>query len=480
MSLLSGIDASINEKLAPISDAVSGFVFYSVPLTEAHSVPVILVWLVLVSLFCTVYFGFINFRLFGHAINLVRGKDEKSAGAGEISRFQGLTTTMSATIGLGNIAGVAVAVSVGGPGAVFWMVLMGLFGMSTKFLEASLGVKYRETLPDGRFSGGAMYYLSKGLAEKGLGSLGKVFAVFFAVCCIGGTLGAGNMFQANQTFHQLVIISGGEEASFWADKGWLFGLLLAALVGAVILGGIQSIAKVASKIVPIMGGIYILAGFIVIAMHYTRIPSALADIFTYAFSGEAAFGGMLGAIIQGVRRAVFSNEAGTGSASIAHSVVKTDIPVSQGIVAMIGPFVDTVIVCLVTALVIVITGVYNTGGEMEGVALTSRAFESAIPWFPYILALTVFLFAFSTMISWSYYGLKAVTYLLGETKSVDITYKLIFCGFVVLGTCSNLKVVLDLSDAIFFLMAIPNVIGLYILAPDIKKDLKKYLQSIEK
>lgn len=480
MSFLSGLDDAINQIILPVSEAISAFVFFPIPVGGDQSMPIILIWLVAISLFCTVYFGFINFRLFGHAIQLVRGKDDKAVGEGEITRFQALTTTMSATIGLGNIAGVAVAVSVGGPGAVFWMVLMGFFGMSTKFLEASLGVKYRDTLPGGHYSGGAPYYLSKGLAEKGFPRMGKIFAVFFAICCIGGTLGAGNMFQANQTFRQLVNISGGSELSFWADKGWLFGVLLALLVGAVILGGIRSIAAVASKIVPFMGLLYVLAGLVVIGVHYDRILPALGDIFTYAFSPDAAFGGMLGALIQGVRRAVFSNEAGTGSAGIAHAVARTDQPVSQGIVAMIGPFVDTVVICLITALVIVITGVYNTTGEMEGVALTSRAFETALPWFPYVLALTVFLFAFSTMISWSYYGLKAATYLLGERKSVDLWFKILFCLCIIPGASADLRVVLDLSDAVFFLMAIPNVIGLYMLAPDIKRDLKKYLQTIGK
>lgn len=480
----SGIDQTINAMLEPVTNAISAFVFYSVDIVGGQSLPLILVWLVLASLFCTLYFGFINFRFFKHAFDLVRGKHDTAKGEGDISRFQALTTTMSGTVGLGNIAGVAVAVSVGGPGAVFWMVLMGLFGMSTKFLEASLGVKYRHQLPDGRFSGGPMHYLKDGLADRKIGGMslkyvGIVFGFIFAVCCIASSFGAGNMFQSNQAYHQLVTVAGGEDG-FWGEKGWLFGLILAGLVGAVILGGIKSIANVASKIVPIMGGVYILAGLVVIGANYEAIPSALSSIIEGAFSAEAGLGGLLGAIIQGVRRAAFSNEAGMGSAGIAHAVVKTDQPVSQGLVAMIGPFVDTVIICLVTALVIVITGVYSTGGGMEGVALTSRAFESVIPWFPYVLALTVFLFAFSTMIAWFYYGLKCTTYIFGEKKSVELVFKVLFCAFVVIGASLDLGVVLDFSDALFFVMAIPNVIGLYILAPSIKKDLAEYTKSLEK
>lgn len=472
------ISQTLNDILSPLSDALGAFVFYSVEV-GGHSLPLILLWLVCASLFCTFYFGFVNFRRFGHAIDLVRGKHDKAEGAGEITRFQALTTTMSGTVGLGNIAGVAVAVSIGGPGAVFWMVLMGLFGMSTKFLEASLGVKYRHDLGDGRFSGGPFHYLTDGLKAKGLKGLGLVFGMFFAICCIGGAIGAGNMFQSNQAFQQFVTITGGAEDSAFKNMGWVFGAFLSVLVGFVIIGGVKSIANVASRIVPIMGGIYVLAGLAVILMNVSQIPTAFGEIISGAFGLEAGIGGLIGAILQGVRRAAFSNEAGTGSAGIAHAVVKTNHPVSQGIVAMIGPFVDTVIICLITALVIVITGSYGSEGNMEGVELTSRAFESAFSWFPYVLALTVFLFAFSTMISWAYYGLKATTYIFGERKEVEMIYKILFCLFVIVGASADLSVVINMSDALFFLMAIPNVIGLYILAPEIKRDLKKYEEIID-
>jgi AGCS family alanine or glycine:cation symporter len=468
----------LNQTLSPMTDKLESFVFYSINIGE-HSVPLILLWLVCASLFCTFYFRFLNFRRFGHAIDLVRGKHDKAEGAGEITRFQALTTTMSGTVGLGNIAGVAVAVSIGGPGAVFWMVLMGLFGMSTKFLEASLGVKYRHDLGDGRFSGGPFHYLKDGLKAKGLKGLGIAFGAFFAICCIGGSIGAGNMFQSNQAFQQFVTITGGEQSSSFADSGWVFGVILAILVGIVIIGGVKSIANVASRIVPIMGGVYVLAGLAVILMNFTAIPAAFGEIISGAFGLEAGIGCLIGALLQGVRRAAFSNEAGTGSAGIAHAVVKTDQPVSQGIVAMIGPFIDTVVICMITALVIVITGSYGSEGNMEGVELTSRAFESAFSWFPYVLALTVFLFAFSTMISWAYYGLKATTYLFGERKSTEMIYKVLFCLFVIVGASADLGVIIRMSDSLFFLMAIPNIIGLYILAPEIKRDLKKYEQNID-
>lgn len=474
------IDSLIDEAIEPVASALASIVFYAAPLGEGQAVPLILLWLVAVALFFTVYLGFINFRYFRFGIDLVRGKYDDPDSDGQINRFQALSTTLSGTVGLGNIAGVALAVSVGGPGAVLWMVLMGLFGMSPKFAEATLGIKYRrhnDPANPSRVSGGPMYYLRDGFAKRGYATLGKGLASFFAVCCVGAAFGAGNMFQANQAYRQAVNITGGE-TSVLADLGWLFGLFLAALVGCVIIGGIRSIASAASRIVPIMGGLYLLSGFLVILIHAEAIPEALYKIFTMAFVPEAGLGGFLGAFLTGVQRAVFSNEAGTGSAAIGHSAARTDQPVSQGFVAMLGPFIDTVIICLTTGLVIVVTGAYTQSEGMEGVALTSRAFESGISWFPYILSVTVFLFAFSTMISWSYYGLKCTTYLLGESRAVDFGYKLTFCVFVVIGTSASLGNILLFSDSMYFLMAIPNVIGLYVLAPEVKKDLREYLASL--
>jgi len=474
------IDSRIDQIFEPFSQGLASVVFYAAPVT-GFDIKLILVWLVIASVFLTLYFGFINIRCFGHAFNVLRGKYDTPGSDGEISRFQSLATSLSGTVGLGNIAGVAVAVSVGGPGAVFWMAVMGFFGMSAKFAEAALGVKYRhhrdEDHPD-RISGGPMYYLRDAFDNRNIPYVGHVLAGIFAVCCIGGALGAGNMFQANQAYQQVLNVTGGEE-SFLADKGWLFGLFLAVLVGSVIIGGLKWIAAAASKIVPVMGIIYLVAGLIVIGIHYQSIPGAFVTIFQMALAPEAGLGGLLGALLMGVQRAAFSNEAGVGSAAIVHSTARTNEPISQGFVGMLGPFVDTIVICMVTALVIVISGAYVDGAEMEGVALTSRAFESAIPWFPYVLSLTVFLFAYSTMIAWSYYGLKCSTYLFGEKTYVELIYKVIFCLFVIVGSSAALDNVILFSDAMIFAMAIPNIIGLYVLAPSLRKDLKEYLQNIK-
>lgn len=345
-----------------------------------------------------------------------------------------------------------------------------------------MGVKYRhheaKDHPE-KISGGPMYYLRDAFDNRNIPYVGHVFAALFAVCCIGGSIGGGNMFQANQAYMQLVNVTG-QEASWWADKGWLFGLMLAFLVGLVIIGGLKSIARVTSKLVPVMGGIYLFTGLIVILINFANIPAALVSIFQMAFVPEAGFGGVLGAILVGVQRASFSNEAGLGSAAIVHSTAKTDKPVSQGFVGMLGPFIDTVIICMVTALVIVISGTYEQGNGMEGVELTSRAFESAIPGSRFILTLTVFLFAYSTLITWSYYGLKCATYLFGQKDVVELGYKIIFCAFVVIGAAAKLENVIGFTDAMILSMGIPNIIGLYVLAPELKRDLKEYIQSIVK
>ena len=413
-----------------------------------------------------------------HAIHLIRGDYADPKDAGELSHFQALATALSGTVGLGNIAGVAIAVSIGGPGATFWMILAGLMGMSLKFAECTLGVKYRNEYPDGTVSGGPMYYLSKGLAEKNKAGLGKFLAVFFAVCCIAGALGGGNMFQANQSFQQFVIVTGGE-SGFMADKGWLFGLVVAAIVGAVIIGGIKSIARVTEKVVPFMAVVYCTAAIIIILANITEVPGAFAAIFTGAFSAEGVTGGAIGALIQGFKRAAFSNEAGIGSAAIAHSAVRTKEPITEGLVALHEPFIDTVVICTMTALVIVITGTYSNEAGMSGVELTSSAFESVFSWFPYILALAVILFAFSTMISWSYYGVKCWTYLVGENKKAEMAFKLIFCVFVVIGSSMNLGPVVDFADSAIFAMAIVNIIGLYILFPVVKRELESYWSRLQ-
>lgn len=471
------IDEAINNAVAPVADAVSKVIFFSIPVGGAQ-LPLIVLWLIIAATVFTVYFGFIQFRVPMLAIRLIRGVYDDPKHAGEVSHFQALATAVSGTVGLGNIAGVAVAVSIGGPGATFWMVLAGLLGMASKFTECTLGVKYRNEYPDGSISGGPMYYLSKGLALQNKAALGKFLAVFFAICCIFGSFGGGNMFQANQAFQQVVIVTGGD-TSFMADKGWLFGVLLAAVTGAVIIGGIQSIAKVTEKLVPFMAIWYLATGLIIILMNLDKLGWAFGQIFEGAFTGAGATGGVIGALIQGFKRAAFSNEAGVGSASIAHSAVRTSEPATEGIVSTLEPFIDTVVICTMTALIIIITGSLTTGAGLTGVELTSHAFGSAVSWFPYLLSVAVLLFAFSTMVSWSYYGLKAWTYLVGEGKAKEMIFKLVFLAFIVIGSSMSLGPVIDFSDAAIFAMSLANIVGLYMLMPVVKREVNQYLAKIK-
>lgn len=439
-----------------------------------YGLPFVLVWLIAGAVFFTIFMKFVNFRAFRLSIDIVRGVFSSPAEKGEVTHFQALTTALSATVGLGNIAGVAVAISLGGPGATFWMIMAGLLGMSTKFVECTLGVKYRDIDKDGVVSGGPMYYLSKGLAEMNKPLLGKVLAVFFAIMCIGGSFGGGNMFQVNQAFELFSGVTG-----MGKGFGWVFGLIMAFLVGIVIIGGIKSIARATEKIVPFMVAIYSIAVIVILFVHFTDIPHAFGLILKGAFSPEAIAGGFVGVLIQGFRRAAFSNEAGIGSAPIAHSAAKTDEPVSEGIVALLEPFIDTVVVCTMTALVIVITGTHLSADGLGGIPLTSQAFSSVISWFPYILAVAVILFAYSTMISWSYYGLKAWTYIFGQNKTADTVYKVLFLVFVVIGAAASLQSVIDFSDAMIFAMAFPNIFGLVLLAPTVKRDLQSYLERVK-
>jgi len=470
-----GIDTQINEAVKPYADAVAGFIFSSFPLAGVQF-PFVLVWLIAGATIFTFYFRFINLRAFRHGFQLVRGDYSDPTAAGEVTHFQALATALSGTVGLGNIAGVAVAVSLGGPGATFWMILAGFLGMSSKFVECTLGVKYRNEYTDGTVSGGPMYYLSKGLAERSdkLKMLGKVLAVLFAIFCIGGSFGGGNMFQANQSFKQVLSVTGGD-ASWLADKGWLFGVVVATFVGLVIIGGIRGIARVTSKIVPFMAVVYVSAGLVIIFTNISAVPAAFAAIINGAFSPEGIAGGVVGVLFQGFKRAAFSNEAGVGSAAIAHAAVRTNRPVTEGIVALYEPFVDTVVVCTITALVIIVTGTWDPSVDpSQGVALTSAAFESTLSWFPWVLTVAVVLFAFSTMISWSYYGLKAWTYLFGESMITDIVYKVLFLLFVVAGSSMQLGSVIDFSDAMIFAMAFPNMLGIYFLLPVVKRELNEY------
>lgn len=467
-------DEKIEIAIGPTAQLISDIIFYEVSVTDSVSIPLILVWLLAGAIFFTFYLGFINIRGFKHALDIVRGKYNQPDAKGEVSHFQALTAAVSGTVGLGNIAGVAIAISLGGPGATFWMILAGLFGMSSKFVSCTLGVKYRDYHADGTVSGGPMHYLNKGLAEKGMSKLGKFLAAFFALMCIGGAIGAGNMFQINQATQQFISVTGGVESVFSGGNAWMFGLIISILVGLVIIGGMKSIAKVTEKVVPLMCGVYILAAIIVLAANVTQIPAAFGEIFSGAFTGSAIGGGIVGTMIQGLRRGLFSNEAGIGSAAIAHSAVKTNVPVTEGFVASLEPFIDTVIVCTMTALVIVVTGAYKVESA-DGIALTSASFETVISWFPMILAAAVILFAFSTMITWSYYGLKSWTYLFGNNKAAEVSFKIIFCIFIVLGASMQLTSVIAFSDSMLFAMSIPNMVGLYILAPGVKRDMQAFL-----
>jgi AGCS family alanine or glycine:cation symporter len=475
-------DESVNDLFAPISTAIESVVFYAVPLDfidEGVELPLIVVWLVVAGLFFTVYLKGFQFRAFGHALKLVRGDYNDPKDAGEVTHFQALATAVSGTVGLGNIAGVAVAISLGGPGATFWMIIAGLVGMCTKGVECTLGVKYRNVYPDGRVSGGPMYYLSKGLAEKGMGTFGKVLAVFFCIFTLGGAVGGGNMFQSNQAFSQAQSVTGGADGPLGGGAaGALFGLVLALLVGAVIIGGIRSIARVTDKIVPFMAIFYVVACLLVLVSNASAVPAALGSIFTQAFSPEAGFGGIVGVLIQGFRRAAFSNEAGLGSAAIAHSAVKTKEPATEGHVAVLEPFVDTVVICTMTALAIVVTGTWADDTSAPGVQTTSAAFETVAGWFPLMLAIAVILFAYSTMLAWSYYGLKAATYLFGESMLVDRTWKFVFCVFVVIGASSTLDAVIGFSDSMIFAMSLANIVGLYLMAGVVKREIFGYRKRL--
>jgi len=514
-----GLDEKINDAFMPFATWWEGFVLTTVPVGE-YNIPIVLILLVIGATFFTIYFKFPNILKFPLAINVVRGKYDDVEGIaghgvekaevnivdgdlpdtirdeseeGEVSHFQALATAVSGTVGLGNIAGVAVAIAVGGPGATFWMIVCGLIGMSTKFVECTLGVKYRDVGEDGTVYGGPMYYLSRGLKAKGLAGLGKVLAIIFAVLCVGASFGGGNAFQSNQAAVQLTSMFNLEGGAI----GVIIGLILAVLVGIVIIGGIKKIASVTEKIVPFMAGIYVIASLIIIFANIKYIGDAFGMIFSGAFSPEAGLGGILGVIIVGFQRAAFSNEAGAGSAAIAHSAVKTKYPASEGIVALLEPFIDTVVICTMTALVIIFfnmdAGAFDYGNAVGstvllndsgtyigGVDLTSMAYDSVIPGFRYVLTIAIVLFAFSTMISWSYYGLQSWKYLFGRGRTADIVYKVLFLLFVVIGAAATLDAVIKFSDAMILALVFPNMIGLLILFPKVKEELNKYVAAIKK
>jgi AGCS family alanine or glycine:cation symporter len=509
-----GIDQKINNWFEPIATAWESFVLTSIPVSDTMSIPFVVILLVAGALFFTVYFSFINITKFPLAINVVRGKyddiDHHSATKtdlnvvdgdlvdtigdeskeGEVSHFQALATAVSGTVGLGNIAGVAVAIAIGGPGATFWMIICGLIGMSTKFVECTLGVKYRDVGPDGTIYGGPMYYLRKGLADSKMGMLGKFLGGLFAVLCVGASFGGGNAFQSNQATQQISSLLGLQGGA----TGVIIGVILAVLVGIVIIGGIKRIANITEKIVPFMAGIYVVASLIIIIANYSHVGEAFGLIFSGAFSPDAGLGGVLGVLIIGFQRAAFSNEAGAGSAAIAHSAVRTKFPASEGIVALLEPFIDTIVICTMTALVIIffnMDGQFTYGGEggnvvlsatgqtVGGVDLTSLAFDAVIPHFSIVLTIAIILFAFSTMISWSYYGLQSWKYLFGRGRVADMVYKILFLIFVVVGAAATLDAVIKFSDAMILALVFPNMVGLLLLFPKVKEELNKYLKAIK-
>jgi len=467
-----GIDAffgTVNGYLASV-------LFFDVMPGEG-AMPFIVAWLIVGAVYLTCRFGFINVRMLGHAFQVIRGKYQSPEDKGEVSPFQALTTALSATVGLGNIAGVAIAISIGGPGATFWMIVAGFFGMTAKFTEVTLAQMYRETRPDGRIMGGAMQYLSRGFAERGMAGTGKSLAILFAILCVGASLGGGNAFQVSQALGAVQ-----NEVSFFEHYPWVFGVLMAGAVGLVIIGGIKRIAHAAEAIVPTMVLIYLAACLWIILSHVTAIPDALSLIVTEAFAPTAVAGGLIGVLVQGFKRAAFSSEAGIGSAAIAHSTAAVKYPVRQGFVALYEPFIDTVIICTMTALVIILTGVYNAPEHQllvessKGAALTAVAFGSVVSWFPIVLSVSVVLFAYSTMISWSYYGERCWTYVFGEKFSM--VYRIMFLMFIVLASLVSAGNILDFSDLLLLSMAFPNFLALYLLQDKVAAALKDYLAKL--
>lgn len=463
-NFLAGLESAFG---AYIVGPLATVLFFDVAFfTDDVNVPFIVLWLLLGAIYLTFKMNFINVRGLKHAVDVTRGKYDNPDDPGDISHFQALSSALSATVGLGNIAGVAVAVSMGGPGALFWMVVAGFFGMTSKFAESSLALMYRSKDKNGQMLGGPMRYLSDGLAEKGRPKLGKFMAGLFAVMCIGGSFGGGNMFQANQTVAAVT-------SSFPSLVGseWFVGIILAALVGLVIIGGIKRIGQTASILMPFMSAVYLIAGTWIMIAHFDAIPGAISLILTQAFTPAAGYGGFVGVLFMGFRRAAFSNEAGIGSAAIAHSAAATKEPIREGIVASIGPFIDTIIICSMTGIIVVVTGAY-TGEYGNGIAMTSAAYSKTLPWFPSILTLSVFFFAFSTMISWSYYGERCWAYLFGVDKAMS--YRIMYLFFVFFGSVFSLKQVLEFSDLMVLGMAFPNLIGVVMLSGKIKEKLDDY------
>jgi AGCS family alanine or glycine:cation symporter len=471
----------MNELFNSINGFLSNILFFDILFgqVEGTKIPFLVAWLIIGGIYLTFKMSFVNLRMLKHSYQIVMGKYKTKDDKGLITPFESLTTALSATVGLGNIAGVAIAVSIGGPGATFWMIIAGFLGMTLKFTEVTLSLQHREFLADGTIMGGGMEYLSKGLAKKGMAGFGKVLAVVFAIFMIGGAIGGGNTFQVSQA---LGVVQ--QDIPFLKEYPIVFGITLALVTGAVIIGGIKRIAHTTVKIVPTMVFIYVSASLWILITNFTQIPNAFGLIFSEAFSPTAATGGMIGVIVQGFQRAVFSSEAGLGSAAIAHAPARVKYPVRQGMVSLYEPFIDTIVVCTMTALVIVITGVYDPANgykelieAQQGAALTSAAYGTVISWFPVILSISIVLFAFSTMISWSYYGERAWVYLFGSGSS--LIFKLIFLSFTILASVVSTSIMVDFSFMLILGMALPNILGLYILSGDVKKELDSYLKKLK-
>lgn len=474
------VDAFMDKHIAPVSDFIAKIIFYPIKYTHGTThieVPIIIFWILFAGIFFTIYFKGIAIWGFKHAVDLIVKPKKDGSGEGEVSSFQALATALSGTIGIGSIAGVAISISIGGPGAAFWIFLGAILGMSIKFVEATLAVKYRRFNLDGSISGGPMHYIAHGLTRKNMRWLGQPLSVIFAILCIGGGITGGNMIQINQTAHQIIFITGGEHSIFHGFT-WIIGLTAAILIGLVVVGGIKSIAKVTTILTPTMCALYIISGIIVIGYHFMDIPAGIALIVKEAFHPTAVAGGVFGTIIIGLRRSVQSNEAGTGAAAIVYATAQTKEHVSQGFVALLETFL-TGVLCLFTSFAIVFSGVLdNTSiGKISGIELASNAFQSVIPFFPVILSIIAVLFAMSTLISWAYYGQKAWTFLLGEGKKRVFTFNMIYCLFIIIGSCMNVQSIIDITDAMMIAMCVPNVIVLYILCKDVKKDLKEYCQT---
>ena len=478
---IESVDGFFENYLVKPLDAVLFFDF-GTKLWFGVSIPFVVVWLLFAGIFLTIRMGFINVRLFRHSIDLIRGRYDRKEDRGDVSHFQALASALSGTVGLGNIAGVSIAIGTGGPGATFWLIFFGLIGMTTKFAECALAVMYRTTDEKGNILGGPMVYLRKGLEANGLGGLGKVLAFAFAILCIGGSFGGGNSYQVAQSLNAFQAEPAFE---FLKTAPWIYGLLMVLAVVVVIIGGIKSIGNFAGIVVPFMCGAYLIMCLTIIGANYQRIPTAALEIVQGAFAPSALYGGFFGVLVIGAKRACFSNEAGAGSAAIAHSAAKTQEPVSEGIVALLEPFIDTVIVCTLTGLLIVITGVYKLpevqrmAAANQGSMITVQAVTQnpSLAWFKYVLYVAIFFFAYSTCVSWCYYGERCFVWLFGQKSS--LIYKFLFLGFTLLGSIVKPVNILEFSDMMILTMSIPNLLGVFILTNEIYKQLQIYIGKLK-